>query len=107
MRNIFLAARIVETPMVIELTGVLSMLPNDLAASFLDALSRRMSRVAEFNRDPGSLKAMFPTRPIPSKAMSMPPKLAILCSYNLQYSNMVSLAMVPSGVKRFCLSMST
>ena len=45
-----------------ELTGVLSMLPNILEASLRESLSSKIKRVVEFRRDPGSLKPMFPTR---------------------------------------------
>ena len=106
-RYIFLAERIVATPMVIELMGVLSMLPNILEASLRESLSSNIRRVVEFKRDPGSLKPILPTRPIPSKAISRPPKLSMRCSYRRQYSKMASLAMVLSGVKTFCLSIST
>ena len=36
--------------------------------------------VVEFRREPGSLKPILPTRPMPSKAMSKPPKLSMRCS---------------------------
>ena len=43
-RKIFLAARMVDTPMVMELMGVLSMVPKSLDASLREALSSRMRR---------------------------------------------------------------
>ena len=103
----FLAPRMVDTPIVIELIGVFSIVPKILDASLRDALSNKIRRVVEFRREPGSLNAILPTRPIPSRAMSIPPKLSMRCSYRRQYSKMVSLAMVPSGVNIFCLSIST
>ena len=106
-RYTFLAPRIVDTPIVIELIGVFSIVPNILVASLRELLSSKIRRVVEFRREPGSLKAILPTRPIPRRAMSIPPKLSIRCSYRRQYSRIVSLAMVPSGVNTFCLSMST
>ena len=53
------------TPIVMELTGVLSMLPNILDASLRESLSSKINRVVEFRREPGSLKPILPTRPIP------------------------------------------
>ena len=106
-RYTFLAPKIVDTPIVIELIGVLSIVPNILAASLREALSNKIRRVVEFKREPGSLKAILPTRPIPNRAISTPPKLSIRCSYKRQYSRIVSFAMLPSGVNTFCLSIST
>ena len=106
-RNIFFAPRMVDTPIVMELIGVFSIVPKILDASLRDALSNKIKRVLEFRREPGSLNAMLPTRPIPNNAISMPPKLSIRCSYKRQYSKIVSLAIVPSGENIFCLSIST
>ena len=83
------------------------MLPNILDASLRESLSSKIKRVVEFRREPGSLKPMLPTRPIPNTATSIPPKLSMRCSYKRQYSKMVSLAIVPLGLNTFCMSMST
>mgnify|MGYP007042829362 CR=1 FL=1 len=42
-----------------ELTGVLSMLPNILEASLRESLSSKIKRVVEFRRDPGSFNALL------------------------------------------------
>ena len=57
-----------------------------LDASLREPLSSKISRVVEFRRDPGSLKAILPTRPMPNRAISIPPKLSMRCSYRRQYS---------------------
>ena len=56
----------VPTPMVIALRGTLFMVPNLKAASALVIGSNVIKRVTEFTWDPGSLKPIWPFRPMPS-----------------------------------------
>ena len=105
-RNTFLALRIVFIPMVIEQGGRLST-PRLRDASLRDVLSSKIRRVVELACEPGSFIPIIPLLPIPRTAMSIPPNVWILCSYNRQWSIIASCGMLPSIVKMFCLSMST
>ncbi len=87
--NIPFSAKNGRYPIVIELIGVFSIVPKILMLRCAMHCPIR-SDVVEFRREPGSLNAILPTRPIPSRAMSMPPKLSMRCSYRRQYSKMVS-----------------
>ena len=80
VRKIFLAARIVATPIVIEHGGTGSLLPKLRVISSREVASMRMMRDGELSDEPGSFVAMFPIRPMPSNIKSMPPKLLIRCS---------------------------
>jgi len=79
-RMILFALRIVPTPNVMALIGTNSTLPKSSAASLREILSSRINLVPELACDPGSLKPMFPERPMPSICRSMPPNSAIFCS---------------------------
>ena len=66
MMMILRAARMVEIPIVIACNGTLSALKKLLAASARVCGSRVTIRVSELRGLPGSLKPMWPVRPIPS-----------------------------------------
>ena len=62
----FRAFMIVPTPMVIARVGTLSIPPNSPEASFIVSSFRYTIRVLEVIVDPGSLKPMWPVRPMPN-----------------------------------------
>ena len=107
VRNIFLALRIVATPMVSVQGGTGSCEPKLMVISSREMASVSMMREVLVMVLPGSLVAMLPMRPMPSTMMSRPPLSAIVCSYARQCSCTSSCPMVPSGEKMLQALMST
>ena len=75
------ASRIVATPIVTASRGTLSSPKKSAAASFRVTVSSVTSRVRVAGPEPGSLKPMWPVRPMPRSCKSSPPTSAIICSY--------------------------
>ena len=66
--------------MVMALRGTFSSPKKSLAASVTVTWSSVTSRVRVVGPEPGSLKPMWPVRPIPSSWRSMPPTAAMAAS---------------------------
>src|SRR6266704_3415307 len=64
----------VPTPMVMAYTGTSSRRSKNRALSSMVCLDSVLSRVRELSELPGSLKAMWPSAPIPRICRSIPPR---------------------------------
>ena len=103
---ISLALNMVPIPIVMALVGTFDLPPKSRDASLRVKSSSVTNRVPEFGAEPGSLKPMWPVRPIPNICKSRPPNLLIFCSYAKQNWVTSSLVKVPSGMFTFALSIS-
>ena len=80
MMTILRASRMVPTPIVRAWCGTFSSPKKSLAASRRVTGSSVTRRVRLWRVEPGSLKPMWPVRPMPRICRSMPPARRIICS---------------------------
>ena len=81
--TIFLAFIIEANPIVIALVGTSLIELKKRELSIIVDGAKSATWVKESNDVPGSLKAMWPSEPIPKICKSIPPALAIFSSYSL------------------------
>ena len=81
MSTIFLALRIVPTPMVIAIVGTSFSCEKDLDCTLREWKLNCTRRVRDFSYEPGSLKPSWPCSPIP---MTMKSTFPAILSYALQ-----------------------